>query len=290
MIGKIAEYAEKQGLQTVAINFFEFDRECFASLSTFLRSFCRRITIKLKFKNCLDDYWDSGLGSKGDCIEYFEDYLLPQISGALVLELDEVDTLFDVNGGQIWAIDFFSMLRAWVEKGRTNLQWKKLRLVLVHAKDFDQETLQQQQSPFNVGTEIRLGEFSEMQVVELAELHGIKNNVAISLMSFVGGHPQLIRMGLYSIARGEVSLDILISEGATEAGFYGNYLRQVRTRIEKDSELLLAFKRVLASINAITIDQSSRSVLQSLGVVKMHRNEVKIACELYRQYFGGFWS
>jgi AAA-like domain len=274
----------------VSINFREIDREFLGNLNGFLKHFCAQVTRKLKVPNRLEDYWDGGLGSKGDCGEYFEDHLLPLMSGALVLELDEMDVLFEGKGDKAWAIDFLSMLRAWFEKWRTSEKWKKLRLVLVHAKDIDQETLQQAQSPFNVGTEIELGEFNAVQVSDLAVRHGLEASIAPSLMALVGGHPQLVRLGLYSIARGEVSLDILVSEGATEAGFYGNYLRQVRRRIEKDPGLLLAFKRVLASMDAITIDQSSRSVLQSLGVVKMHRNDVKIACELYRQYFGGLWS
>ena len=224
-----------------------------------------------------------GLGSKGDCGEYFEDYLLPLMSGALVLELDEMDVLFEGAGDKAWAIDFLSMLRAWFEKGRTSEKWKKLRLVLVHAKDIDQETLQQAQSPFNVGTEIELGEFNPVQVGDLAVRHGLEPSIAPGLMALVGGHPQLVRLGLYAIARGE-SLETL---GATEAGLYGNHLRRVRSKLEGHPELKLAFQRVLADG---TIDQASSAALRSLGVGKLRGNKVEVTCELYRQYFRSVWS
>ncbi len=283
LMGRVVAQAEAGGAKTVAINFREIDREFLGTLNGFLKHFCVQVTRKLKVPNRLEDYWDGGLGSKGDCGEYFEDYLLPLISGALVLELDEMDVLFEGAGDKAWAIDFLSMLRAWFEKGRTSEKWKKLRLVLVHAKDIDQETLQQAQSPFNVGTEIELGEFNEVQVGDLAVRHGLEKSIAPGLMELVGGHPQLVRLGLYAIARGE-SLETL---GATEAGLYGNHLRRVRSKLEGNSELKLAFQRVLADG---AIDQASSAALRSLGVGKLRGNEVEVTCELYRQYFRSVWS
>jgi AAA-like domain/CHAT domain len=291
LMGRVVDFAKTKQAQTVAINFREIDREFLGSLNSFLRYFCLRITRALKIENRIADYWESGLGSKGDCKEYFEDHLLPQISEALVLELDEVDLLFDrqfVNDP--WVIDFFGMIRAWHDNGKDHPQWRKLRFVLVHSKDVDRETLHQSQSPFNVGTEIVLGEFSEAQVVDLAGRHGVGKNEAIELRKFVGGHPQLIRLGLYSIARQELSLEELVADGATEAGLYGTHLRRLRSSVERDVSVLTAFRRVLASGDGCAIDLGASSVLRSLGVVTAHRNEVAVTCDLYRQYFRSVWS
>lgn len=286
LMGRVVAQAEACGAKTVSINFREIDREFLGTLNGFLKHFCVQVTRKLKVPNRLDDYWDSGIGSKGDCGEYFEDYLLPLMSGALVLELDEMDVLFEGKGDKAWAIDFLSMLRAWFEKGRTSEKWKKLRLVLVHAKDIDQETLQQAQSPFNVGTEIELGEFNMAQVSDLAVRHGLEASIAPSLMALVGGHPQLVRLGLYAIARGE-SLEMLVATGTTEAGLYGNHLRRVRSKLEGHVDLKMAFQRVLAGGS---IDQASSAALRSLGVGKLQGNKVQVTCELYRQYFRSVWS
>ena len=117
LMGRVVAQAEADGTKTVSINFREFDREFLGTLNGFLKHFCVQVTRKLRVPNCLGDYWDGGLGSKGDCGEYFEDYLLPLMSGALVLELDEMDVLFEGSGDKAWAIDFLSMLRAWFEIG-----------------------------------------------------------------------------------------------------------------------------------------------------------------------------
>jgi hypothetical protein len=287
LMGRVVAHAETFGAKTVSINFRgDIDREFLGSLNGFLKHFCMQVTHKLGVPNRLLDYWDSGIGSKGDCGEYFEDYLLPLMSGALVLELDEMDVLFEGKGDKAWAIDFLSMLRAWFEKGRTSEKWKKLRLVLVHAKDIDQETLQQAQSPFNVGTEIELGEFNMVQVSDLAVRHRLEASIAPSLMALVGGHPQLVRLGLYAIVRG-ASLETLVETGATEEGLYGNHLRRVRSKLEGHEDLKMAFQRVLAGGS---IDQASSAALRSLGVGKLQGNKVQVTCELYREYFRSVWS
>ena len=120
---------------------------------------------------------------------------------------------------------------------------------------------------------------------DLAVRHGLGQSIAPGLMALVGGHPQLVRLGLYAIARGE-SLETLVTTGATEAGLYGNHLRRVRSKLEGHLELKMAFQRVLADGG---IDQTSSAALRSLGVGKLRGNEVEVTCELYRQYFRSVW-
>jgi AAA-like domain len=267
--------------RTVSINFREIDREFLGSLKEFLPHFCVRVTRKLGFENRLKDYWGCGLGAKGDCGEYFEDYLLPQIAEALVLELDEVDVLLEGAGDRTWVVDFLAMLRAWFEKGRVHGQWRKLRLILVHSKDIDQETLQQSQSPFNVGTEIPLEEFSVAQVEDLATRYRLGADVAVGLMDWVGGHPQLVRVGLDAIARRQVTLAQL-----QEGTLYQSHLQQMQRRLEqKDGKVKEALRRVLANPEGATIELAEQSVLRSLGLVRLQGYQVRITCELYRQYF-----
>ena len=283
LMGRVVAQAEACGAKTVAINFREIDREAFESLKSFLHYFCLKITRKLRFDNKISDYWEYQ-GPKADCAEYFEDYLLPQIGNALVLELDEVDLLFDESLMRSQdMIDFFGMLRAWHDSKKEHPQWRKLKLVLVHCQDVPHEKFPKSQSPFNVGTEVDLVAFSLSQVQDLAVRHGLDQAIASGLMALVGGHPQLVRLGLYAIARGE-SLETL---GATEAGLYGSHLRRVRSKLEGHPELKMAFQRVLAGEK---IDQSSSAALRSLGVGKLRGNKVEVTCELYRQYFRSVWS
>jgi hypothetical protein len=292
LMARVVNQAEADGAKTVSINFREIGPESLVSLKAFLRFFCAIVTRKLKFENQVQDYFDSGLGDMLDCAEYFEDYLLPQITAGLILELDEVDVLLHEPVDRAWVIDFFSMLRAWYDsKMNAHKEWKKLRIVLVHSREVNRETLNQKKSPFNVGREIELREFSGTQVEELAQRHGLSTAIAHEMMTLVGGHPQLLRQGLYAIARKQVSLEQLRENGATEAGFYGQHLEMMRGRIEEDEAVKGALRKVLATGETeAMIDLTLKAKLRSFGLVMYAGNGVRISCELYRQYFLALWS
>jgi hypothetical protein len=59
------------------------------------------------------------------------------------------------------------------------------------------------QSPFNVGTNIELPEFTSAQVQDLAGRYGLgwSTHQVEQLMALVGGHPYLVRKAMYHIRR-----------------------------------------------------------------------------------------
>jgi hypothetical protein len=297
LMARMAAVAMDAGARTIEINFREISRESFGSLKDFLQYFCDAVTIGLEIEGELEERWVEKLGYKAACGLYFEKTILPQITGSLVLELDEVDLLLggqddvlrDRKTDRAWVVDFFSMLRAWYDsKMKSHPQWKKLRLVLVHSKEIDRETLNQKQSPFNVGLELELKEFEVGQVVELAQRYGVAQSIALGLVQFVGGHPQLVRKGLHEMALGQSSLEEILSHGATGSGLYKRHLEQLRSRIEQDSGLRMALQKVLASgEKGVLLDLQNKAVLRSFGVVVCQDDDVRIACELYRKYFSG---
>ncbi len=78
--------------------------------------FCATVTDDLQLPIQLDSYWSKFLGSKKNCTNYFEKYLLSEIGTPLALGLDAVDLIFPQE--QV-ADDFFGLLRAWHEKSKS---------------------------------------------------------------------------------------------------------------------------------------------------------------------------
>ncbi|MEO1377557.1 MAG: AAA-like domain-containing protein, partial [Cyanobacteria bacterium J06635_10] len=191
LMTRILNHATRKNYQAANLNFQDADADFLANLDKFLQWFCSSITEELNLPDKLNDYWKGVLGSKNKCTKYFEKYLLPQISGALALGLDEVDEVF--KHPEI-AADFFGLLRSWHEKGKNEPVWKKLRLVIVHSKEV-YIPLNINQSPFNVGLPIELPELNKLQVQDLVERHGLNWNHSDikKLIHFLGGHPYLIR-------------------------------------------------------------------------------------------------
>jgi hypothetical protein len=283
LMARVLQQAEAQGCLKVPLSFQLADGKIFADLDKFLQWFCASIGRRLKISNQLKERWDDIFGSKDNCTAYFEEYLLEEIDKPLVLGLDEVDLVFQYPD---IASDFFAMLRAWHEEAKNREVWKRLRLVVVHSTEV-YIPMNINQSPFNVGFPVELPEFSSEQVLDLSQRHGLNWNASQvePLMKVVGGHPYLVRVALYNIARQDMTLEQLLQEAPTEAGLYGDHLRRHLWNLRQRSELLEAVQQVMKATEPVRLEPVQAFQLESMGVVHLQGNEVVPRCDLYRRYF-----
>lgn len=143
------------------------------------------------------------------------------------------------------------------------------------------------QSPFNVGLLIELPEFTSQQVYNLALLHKLDWDVerVERLLTMVGGHPYLVRLALYSIARQDVPLEQVLLSGSTEAGIYSDHLRRHLWNLQQHPELATAMQEVVAATTSVRLKSVLAFKLYSMGLVHLQGNDVTPRCDLYRQYF-----
>lgn len=283
LMARVLRHAEEQGCIPVPMSFQIADAAVFNDLNKFLKWFCASVGRRLRLPNKLTNYWDEIFGSKDNCTAYFEEYLLAEISSPLALCLDEVDMVF--NHPEI-ASDFFGLLRAWHEAAKNSALWKKLRLVVVHSTEV-YIPMNINQSPFNVGLPIELPEFTAEQVSDLARRHGLNWNLSQveQLMAMVGGHPYLVRVALYHLARQDTTLDPLLQTAPTESGLYGDHLRRHLWNLEQRPEMAAAVKRIVATSSPVRLESVQAFQLHSMGLVNLQGNDVMFRCDLYRQYF-----
>lgn len=284
LMARILHQAAMLSYLTVPLSFQLADRTVFSNLEQLLRWFCASISFQLEIPDRLADYWSSIIGSKMSCTTYFERYLLPKIVSPLVLGLDEVDLVFQYP--EI-AAEFFSLLRAWHEVAKNRDCWKKLRLVVVHSTEV-YLPLDINQSPFNVGLLIELPEFNSEQVRDLARRHGLNWNTTTvkQLMAMVGGHPYLVRVGLYQIAQQDITLEQLLQTAPTDAGPFGDHLRRHWWHLQQHPKLMTAIEQVVSTTaGGVRLEADLAFKLHSIGLVHLQGNSVTPRCELYRQYF-----
>ncbi|HBB34630.1 MAG TPA: molecular chaperone Tir [Cyanobacteria bacterium UBA8803] len=283
LMARILQRATQQGCVAVPLSFQLADSKVFADLERFLQWFCAVVSLELQLPDRLTDYWNGIFGSKVSCKSYFERYLLASTATPLVLGLDEVDRVFQYPE---LAADFFGLLRAWHEEAKNREIWRKLRLVVVHSTEA-YIPMDINQSPFNVGLPVELLEFQSEQVLDLAHRHGLAWGATEveQLMAMVGGHPYLVRLGLYHIARKEITLAQLLTAAPTDAGLYGDHLRRHLWILSQHPELAAAMKKVVGAAGAVQLESMQGFKLNSMGLVRLQGNEVKPRCDLYRQYF-----
>lgn len=283
LMSRVLNYGTQQGYRTACLNFQSADGEFFTNLDSFLQWFCASVSEELGLEERLDQYWRGILGSKNKCSKYFQTYILAEIDCPIALGLDEVDLIFQYPEV---ATDFFGLLRAWHEKGKNEPIWKKLRLAIAHSKEV-YIPLNINQSPFNVGLPIELPEFTRQQVQELMVRHGLnasETNVE-QLMKRVGGHPALIRIALYHIAKGRLTLQTLLEVAATEEGPYYAHLRRHLLNVEQDADLTAAIQQLIAATGPVEIQSAQAFKLRSMGLVKFQGNAVTFLGDIYRDYF-----
>jgi hypothetical protein len=286
LINRVLAKLENQGYRTANLSLYLADKSThFTNLDKFLRWFCNRVSRELQLPNQLDDYWDEeDAGSKGNCTTYFEEYLLPEADSPLVLCLDDVDLIFPHP--EIYQ-DFFDLLRFWHERAKSRPLWKKLRLVVVHSTEA-YIPLNINQSPFNVGVPIELLEFSPEEVLNFAKQHGLDWDAAKveQVMKLVGGHPELLQQAFSHFKSCQnLTLEQFLTMAPTEAGIYGNHLRQHLWDLRKETGLAVAFKTVVTATASVQLDPMQTYKLHRMGLVQLQGNEVKPRCNLYSQYF-----
>ncbi|NJK53064.1 MAG: hypothetical protein HC936_10045 [Leptolyngbyaceae cyanobacterium SU_3_3] len=283
-----ADFTGAEKVHTVALSLQRVDKDIFTNLDRFLRWFCAAVTRKLQLSHQVDEYWSSTFGSKGNCTSYFEDCILPEINGILVLALDQVDEVF--LHPKI-ADDFFPLLRSWYEEAAYgdsgNPLWRNLRLIIVHSTEV-YIPLDINKSPFNVGLAIELKEFSAHQVFDLAQQYGLNLSTSelSGIMQLVAGHPFLVQQALYHLAQQDLALNQLIQSATTDAGIYRNHLHRHLKNLQEHSQLSTAYAQVVQASMPIDLEQMLAFKLHSMGLVKLKGNQVTPSCELYRQYFG----
>jgi hypothetical protein len=288
LMAQILQKATEQDYRTVIIDFQLADREIFQDLDKFLRWFCANVGLGLQLRNQIAEYWDELFGSQVSCKMYFEQYLLAATTKPVVIALDDIDRLFPYPN---LAGDFFGLLRTWHEEAKNREIWRKLRLVVVHSAEI-YIPLSANKSPFNVGLPIELPPFNSQQVQDLAKRQGLNWPVenAKQLTAFVNGNPYLIRLALYHIGRGEVTLEQVLQTSSISDGIYGERLQRELWNLQQEPELLTAFVQIVNSSTPVELDLMEASKLKSMGLVNLQGNLATVSCELYRQYFGQRFS
>jgi hypothetical protein len=284
---RILAHAESHGYRTVRLNLQQVAQESLSSLDQFLRWFCANLTQQLGLEPKLDDYWDVDLGSKISSTSYLQGYVLPQLEIPIVVALDEIHRLFEYPD---IAQDFLPLLRLWHEEANNLEVWAKLRLIVVYSTEV-YIALDLNQSPFNVGLPIRLPKFDLLQTQMLAKRYGsmliqtFEQTHLMSLRAMVDGHPYLLSLACYHLARGAINLETLLQNAPTQTGIYTDHLRHHLIVLQHFPTLSAAFKSVATANSAVRLDAISAYKLESMGLVNLHGDMATPSCDLYRLYF-----
>jgi hypothetical protein len=169
LMARLLAHAAGKGYRTVRLNLEEANQKFFEDPDRFMQWFCAAVGKGLGLRIKTEEYWDDIFGANDNSRDYLETYLLKSDSAPLVLAIDNFDRVFAHGAIET---DFCGLLRSWHELARSNGLWEQLSLIIAHAQEsYLQKDINQ--SPFNVGLPVELGEFSAEQVRELVRLYDL---------------------------------------------------------------------------------------------------------------------
>ncbi|MFM9103396.1 MAG: AAA-like domain-containing protein, partial [Cyanobium sp.] len=281
LTARLLAYATGKGYRTEDLNLEGTDQKFFENTDRFMQWFCASVGKGLGLRVRTEEYWDDIFGANDNSTDYFEKYLLTPDATPLVLAIDNFDRVFAHAAIET---DFCGLLRSWNERARSNLLWERFRLVLSHSQEsYLQKDINQ--SPFNVGLPVELGELPPEAVANLVALHGLQLSEAelAQLRELVGGHPYLVRKALYELANG-LPFARFLAEAPTEGGVYGDHLRGILKAVEDHPELGEALRQVVNSAEPVMLRSEQAFKLESLGVLVPEGKLVRPRCRLYASY------
>jgi DNA-binding winged helix-turn-helix (wHTH) protein len=230
-----------------------------------------------------DSVWKAGNSANMNFERYIRREVLKKIKSPIMWGLDEVDRLFHCSFGN----DVFGLFRSWHNLRSLDPEgpWGRLTLAISYATEAHLFITDLNQSPFNVGTQLQLNDFTIDQVEELNSRYGSplrSRNEVERFYNLVSGHPFLVRKGLYDAACG-MDFGALEAQSAQDDGPFGHHLRRIVLMLGKDSELCDVMRGLLRGRPCPNPESFYR--LRSAGlIVGGSARDARPRCRLYEVY------
>jgi hypothetical protein len=284
LLARAQAYAKAEGLRTFYIDFQLTEESRFASLDTLLRYLAVKIAREFRPTVKPGDIWDEMLGATDNLTDFLEQALLEPAERPIVFAFDEVDNIFKYDK---FRNGFFAMIRGWHNRRAMHPVWNRLNVLIGHSTEPALFIDDLNQSPFNVGEVIRLGDFTQAEIETLNEWNGRplhSPGELAGLASLVGGQPYLIRQAFYCLRTTIPSLAKLKSVAADDGGPFGDHLRRLLWNLQRAPKMQNAVKGVLRERGCEHEAEFQR--LRAAGLISGEaRAAARIRCDLYREYF-----
>lgn len=278
--------ARQRGDRTVFLDMRSADDRDQKDLTTWLQWFCRETARSLDLDpDMVTEAWDQDSTPKNNCGEFWLTNFLKPSDRPLVLALDNVDLLFD----QSWAKDFFGLIRGWFDKAKTLNQWKKVRFILSYSTEVYIE-LEIHQSPFNVGHEARLPNFTTEQASQWAEQLelGLTASQVADLMRVTSGYPRLLELAWRELQeQAPDAVANLVAQAPTLQGIYRSHLNELYDLAQR-ATLGAAIAQMVASDEAVSLDLDTMRSLERLGLGQFVNQGIAWRCAMYRDFFEAY--
>lgn len=282
LIGRGVGMVEDLGWRYATTDFQTLSASQFFYEDQFARLLAAMIARQTGFKYDFANEWLSVFGPSVN-LDNFIRAMLEDSPAPFVWFLDEADRVFAAP----FASDFFGLVRSWHNARARDPRgpWSRFSVVIGYATEARLFIRDLNQSPFNVGRQIPLKNFTVEQTMDLNERYGkpIQRRSDVEALQFLlEGQPFLTRRALEVLATEKMSFSTLMETADRDDGPFGDHLKRMLVAVTHAPQVLAAVRSSLAMMPPSDSDGVERLI--AAGVLKDTPDGVDLACDLYARY------
>jgi hypothetical protein len=284
LLARALQEARQQGTRVALSDAQTLTASVLASPDSLYMAFAAEVAMQLDLDVSPRRQWDEELGANVNVEMFLRRHVLRPEAGPLVWGIDEVDRLFACP----FASEVFGLFRSWHNRRALDPSgpWSRLTLAIAYATEAHLFITDNNQSPFNVGTQVSLQDFTPAQVEELNRRYGSPLRSEAELARFYAlfnGQPYLVRRGLDEMVGRQVTLAVLEAQGDRDEGPFGDHLRRLLAFLSRDDELVTVMRGLLQGAPCPNLEIFYR--LRSSGlIIGNSLSEARLRCRLYADY------
>lgn len=283
LVGQGIRRERQRGIRCVTTDFQRLASAHLSDAEACYRVLAADLDRQLRFGYDFESEWLPMFGA-GSNLHNFLRALVNADSSPITWFMDEADRLFATPFSE----DFFALARSWhsVRMLEPEAGWERLSIVITYATEAHLFIQDLNQSPFNVGRQLTLRNFSLDQVSDLNERYGrpLRNVDQVQwLFEMVGGQPALTRKALDYVRKPEGSLRTLMQEATSNDGPFGDHLKRILVSVSQLQGVQGSMRDSLS--NVVLRDSVDVQRLLAAGILtRKPDGHYAVRCKLYRQY------
>jgi hypothetical protein len=286
LLSRGLQRARASGAKVACTDFQKLNATDLTSLESFFMTLGTALATQLDLEKFPEDVWRPKSGPNQNFENYLRREVLRTIQSPLVWALDEVDRLFTCPFGS----EVFGLFRSWHNARALDPEspWRGLTQVICYATEAHLFITDLNQSPFNVGTRVRLQDFGLREVRQLNDRYGqpLRPPEFDGFMRLLGGQPYLVRRALYEMITRGIKMDELEKNAATEEGPFADHLKRFLVLLSSN-DAALNFLRDLLTGKA-PMDGKLFYRLRAAGLLRGETPaNAAFRCDLYARYLRG---
>ncbi|MCW3054073.1 MAG: hypothetical protein JWN14_3243 [Chthonomonadales bacterium] len=290
LLARGLEQARQAGARVILTDFRKFSATELQTLNSCCLALAQSLTDQLDLDVSPCTGWHPERAPGDNFERFLRREVLKKLATPLVWGMDEVDRLFPYE----YKDDIFGRFRAWHNERALDPAgpWQQLTLALTYATESYLLIADLNRSPFNVGTQITLSDWTCAQVADLNQRCGAplrSHDEVERFYRLLGGHPYLVRRGLQEMRAQHSDIAALEAASELETGPYAGHLERLfvflalDTGTQGSSSLTEAVLCVLRGEPCPSVQSFAR--LWSAGVLAgTSAQNATLRCKLYANF------